>query len=1044
MSAGYFSSRAHDPLTCHSKYSIYDATLDDWIAILKLAYDWRFGEVKKLCTREIEKFEIAPVPKIELYQTYELDRKLLIPSLLYLCMRAEPLSLKEGRQIGLETALLVATARECARGKPASNGARSPTAADLEEDDMVSIIKEIFGLTAGPPSPSLTPLERGSGVATFTGTTPSPAGSPRKPQEAARRPPPPAETVSLKATTNIAKPTTNEAPSPIPTNVPSISKPTPPHPNAGPNGTAKPAPSHNSMSTWGSSMGTLLGTAVNDFLAGGGSPSPTAAPTSPNPAASGTNTNTNASPAPATGQSSSPAAPKFPNRLMALFDSQGTEPPKGAPSPGRTERQQPQPWPVPPEQIPRAPPPPPPPALGEATPASPSIPSLPSKLATAKAAKKGQKPETREPEPEDPRRRKPEERSPKPPPEQGEGSASAGAASEAVTRGLEEGGEVAAAAAAVMGAGREEGEEKTAGAVNDTTDTTELTNAIHGAGTGVGESTTSSSNAIDSGASIPNDDNNTSTSAAATATATGATDDTQMPTDIDTKTDAGAQGVTPAAEPSLGDSAGDATIIAKGAGDSEATGEAEKVAAGGEVKEEDPVKEEGAPKEEKGAQEVKEEVAEAKGTGAEAGTKGKKKKKKADAPVEEAKAAEATVEDGPTEEPKEPKVKKVKKKTKKKGAEAKDEEPSTPTVEGPTNDKDKALLVEPKAPESPLVADKSKTADGGKSSAKDPVQEVVADKDSSSSAPPNVPSVLPKQPEDSPADVKGTPTSPVSTPPADASPTPAVLAEDAPKSDVTPQADAPPVKADTPVAPTDSPAPALDASQTKSVATTSPSESPATVSDSTRKPDAPTDPKPVPALASADAAASASDGTKPISPIVRQKSANGDAAKATTAATPLAAGDEAAALDEKKVDDKAQEGVKDGDDGLALPESPKSPEPERAKDKEPEPPSDREDIPGAFPVTPVPKEATLPPTPPPKTTTKTKKKLKAAAKKAAAEKARGDTTPTGNGARTPTSSRPSTPTLERAASMLAGSILTPIAKKPSSHGSISGPLSLLD
>ncbi|KAM5544950.1 hypothetical protein V8D89_001061 [Ganoderma adspersum] len=288
------------------KYSIYDATLDDWIAILKLAYDWRFGEVKKLCTREIEKFEIAPVPKIELYQTYELDRKLLIPSLLYLCMRAEPLSLKEGRQIGLETALLVATARECARGKPASNGARSPTAADLEEDDMVSIIKEIFGLTAGPPSPSLTPLERGSGVATFTGTTPSPAGSPRKPQEAARRPPPPAEVVSLKATTNVAKPTTNEAPSPIHTNVPSISKPTPPHPNAGLNGTAKPAPSHNPMSTWGSSVGTLLGTAVNDFLAGGGSPSPTAVPSSPNPAASGTNTN--ASPAPATGQSRDGAA----------------------------------------------------------------------------------------------------------------------------------------------------------------------------------------------------------------------------------------------------------------------------------------------------------------------------------------------------------------------------------------------------------------------------------------------------------------------------------------------------------------------------------------------------------------------------------------------------------------------------------------------------------------------------------------------------------------------------------------------------------------
>ncbi|KAI8978255.1 hypothetical protein BD414DRAFT_377913, partial [Trametes punicea] len=151
------------------KYSIYDATLEDWVAILKLAFDWRFGEVKKLCTRELEKFEIPPVQKIELYQMYELDRKLLIPSYMALCVRAEPLSLKEGRQLGLETSLLLATARECARGKPLANGGRSPTAADLEEEDMVSIIKEIFGLTAGPPSPSLTPLEKGTGVATFTG-----------------------------------------------------------------------------------------------------------------------------------------------------------------------------------------------------------------------------------------------------------------------------------------------------------------------------------------------------------------------------------------------------------------------------------------------------------------------------------------------------------------------------------------------------------------------------------------------------------------------------------------------------------------------------------------------------------------------------------------------------------------------------------------------------------------------------------------------------------------------------------------------------------
>ncbi|KAI0764417.1 hypothetical protein BD413DRAFT_482623 [Trametes elegans] len=215
------------------KYSIYDATLEDWTAILKLAFDWRFGEVKKLCSRELEKFIIAPVQKIELYQTYELDKKLLIPSYMALCVRAEPLSLKEGRQLGLETALLLATARECARGKVLANGARSPTAADLEEDDMVSIIKEIFGLTAGPPSPSLTPLEKGTGVATFTGTAPTPTTSPRKGVSAAsgtpigapapKAPPAPPETPTKPTS---GRPTTSHEPPSVPT----IAKPTAPHP----------------------------------------------------------------------------------------------------------------------------------------------------------------------------------------------------------------------------------------------------------------------------------------------------------------------------------------------------------------------------------------------------------------------------------------------------------------------------------------------------------------------------------------------------------------------------------------------------------------------------------------------------------------------------------------------------------------------------------------------------------------------------------------------------------------------------------------------
>ncbi|KZT03920.1 uncharacterized protein LAESUDRAFT_715849 [Laetiporus sulphureus 93-53] len=153
------------------KYSIYDATVDDWKAILKLAYDWRFSEVKKLCARELEKFDIPPVPKIELYQAYDLDKRLLIPSYIHLCIRPESLSVKEGRQLGLETALLVATAREAVRNKTYDGGVLTSSPITLEEDKMIAIIRDVFGLTGGPSTPMLTPLENGFGALGFSSLT---------------------------------------------------------------------------------------------------------------------------------------------------------------------------------------------------------------------------------------------------------------------------------------------------------------------------------------------------------------------------------------------------------------------------------------------------------------------------------------------------------------------------------------------------------------------------------------------------------------------------------------------------------------------------------------------------------------------------------------------------------------------------------------------------------------------------------------------------------------------------------------------------------
>lgn len=509
-------ARPQHPLNYRSKYSIYDAVLEDWVAILKLAFDWRFSEVKKLCSRELEKYEIAPVPKIELYQTYELDKKLLIPSYMAICLRAEPLSLKEGRHLGLETALLLATARECARGKPLANGARSPTAAELEEEDMVSIIKEIFGLTAGPPSPSLTPLDKGTGVATFTGIAPTPTTSPRKGIGASvgtvtrelgggsngKPVPVPPESPTKPSAAARTTNTTSTAES-----VPTIAKPAAPHPSLTASASAarskSPPPTPSPFSGFGSGFGafsSLVGNVAGELL--GTSSSPTLAPSSPSQLAANPPAGTNApatttttttagdkpSPTPstttpATGQAVSSSASDFQTRLTAVCQTQGTSlaplQTQDLPPPGKTPKtaaRNPQPWPSPPA-IPRSQPPP----------VATKAPSTPSRTQTPQLV------ETTAPKPETsgltPRARK-----------------RAAAAARAKAAKEEEARSNTPAALPEAGETEESGEPlDVTNAVYDHTDSTEATNTIGGAGTDVVVITNSGPNAPGESADVAKD-----------------------------------------------------------------------------------------------------------------------------------------------------------------------------------------------------------------------------------------------------------------------------------------------------------------------------------------------------------------------------------------------------------------------------------------------------------------------------------------------------------------------------------------------------------
>ncbi|KAF8483645.1 hypothetical protein DFH94DRAFT_605215, partial [Russula ochroleuca] len=153
----------------NEKYNIYEAGVDVWSSILKLAHQWDFDEVKAFAFRELEQQEMPALQKIILYHTHEIDRKYLLAAYTELAVRDDPITIEEGLLLGLETSLRLAHARELARapvfsGKKHGNP-RSPI--NLAGSELDVLINRLFNLslpdtiTERPPTPQ-TPTGRGT------------------------------------------------------------------------------------------------------------------------------------------------------------------------------------------------------------------------------------------------------------------------------------------------------------------------------------------------------------------------------------------------------------------------------------------------------------------------------------------------------------------------------------------------------------------------------------------------------------------------------------------------------------------------------------------------------------------------------------------------------------------------------------------------------------------------------------------------------------------------------------------------------------------
>ncbi|KAF8953195.1 hypothetical protein BDZ97DRAFT_1679881 [Flammula alnicola] len=131
------------------KYSLYEASIDDWNCILNLADQWDFNEVKELAVRELhKKKDLDLVTKMALYQKYKVDQRHLVPLYAELCRRDHPLNLDEAQILGIEATVLVNNARERLRANPSYEG-RSPLPEGLEEGDVFRALESQMGLEEG-------------------------------------------------------------------------------------------------------------------------------------------------------------------------------------------------------------------------------------------------------------------------------------------------------------------------------------------------------------------------------------------------------------------------------------------------------------------------------------------------------------------------------------------------------------------------------------------------------------------------------------------------------------------------------------------------------------------------------------------------------------------------------------------------------------------------------------------------------------------------------------------------------------------------------
>jgi hypothetical protein len=128
------------------RYTFSKQEKQKWLTILWLATLWRFGEIRSLAIRHLEKMKLEPIEKITTYKQYSVDSDLLLPSYVSLCTNERLPSPAEAKELTMDIVLRVASARERVLLRASELGCKTPTIASAPEDVVRAIVAESFDL----------------------------------------------------------------------------------------------------------------------------------------------------------------------------------------------------------------------------------------------------------------------------------------------------------------------------------------------------------------------------------------------------------------------------------------------------------------------------------------------------------------------------------------------------------------------------------------------------------------------------------------------------------------------------------------------------------------------------------------------------------------------------------------------------------------------------------------------------------------------------------------------------------------------------------